>query len=373
VLGMVIAVAAAAGCQVAKSSNPLSPAVAGPIEGVAISTPNLLEPGQDWHIRMRDQPLTLMFQNADTSGQRALFYTFEIATDPGFNSIIFKRTGVPPGNVVTSFQLPDALPYGRTYWWRARAEDGANVGEYSKVVSFVAVTPVDLGAPRPSSPSGPIATTVPEFKVNAGSRSGPAEQIQYTVQVANDQGFSSISALFVVDEAGSETTIAQNYGFLNNHTYFWRVRARDTGDSQALSAWSSVQAFTTAYVAPAPAPPPGGGGGNPRQCGPPFQNDPIGILQCHRDRFPEHMSSGQAVDFLKASARDLNRAAVAGGPFGILQKRSGNQCNGYSCDIICAGQGSGQRQYDVLIDEKYANWGSPISGGGTRVDVCEIQ
>jgi hypothetical protein len=378
VLGFVLAVSVSSACQVAKSSNPLSPSIAGPIAGVEITTPNLLEPGQDWRIWMRDQPVRLMIQNADTSGQRPVTYAFEIASDEAFNSIIFKRTGVTPGNVITTLQLPDTLPTGRTYWWRARAEDGANVGPYSKVVSFVAVTPVVLSPPLPVSPSGTITTTVPEFKLNAGGKSGPTERVVYSVQVANDQAFSSIAATFLVDEAGAQTIIAQNYGFLNNRTYYWRTQATDVGDSRAVSTWSNVQIFNTAQAAPPPGPGPdpgpgGGGGGDASKCGPPFQTTPLGILQCHRDLYPAHMGSGQAVAFLKASARDLNRAAVSGGPFGILHKATGNQCLGYSCDIICAGQGSGQRQYDVLIDEKYANWGTPISGPGIRVDFCEIQ
>ncbi len=130
-----------------KSANPLSPSVAGPIAGVTISQPNLLEPGQDWQILPRDQPVRLMFQNADTSGARALFYTLEVASDAEFKNIVFTRTRVEPGSGVTTFQLPDALPAGRTYWWRVRAEDGANVGEYSKPMSFSAVAPVTLTAP----------------------------------------------------------------------------------------------------------------------------------------------------------------------------------------------------------------------------------
>ena len=49
--------------------------------------------------------------------------------------------------------------------------------------------------------------------------------------------------------------------------------------------------------------------------------------------------------------RELSNAAgVSGGPFGILEKASGNNCGGYSCDIICSGQGNAQKQWDVLID-----------------------
>ena len=54
---LLIALAAAialTACQVEKSANPLSPSIAGPIAGVNISTPHLLEPGQDWEMKSRD-------------------------------------------------------------------------------------------------------------------------------------------------------------------------------------------------------------------------------------------------------------------------------------------------------------------------------
>jgi hypothetical protein len=49
-------------CEVQKSANPLSPAIAGPVEGSFISTPNLLEPGLGWEMRGRDQPLKLLLR-----------------------------------------------------------------------------------------------------------------------------------------------------------------------------------------------------------------------------------------------------------------------------------------------------------------------
>ena len=86
------------------------------------------------------------------------------------------------------------------------------------------------------------------------------------LQVANSQAFSSIAATFVVDEAGAETTIAQNYSFLNDRTYYWRVQARDSGESRSVSPWSAVRTFETDVPAPTPPPPtapPPTGGGNP--------------------------------------------------------------------------------------------------------------
>src|SRR5687767_15675837 len=110
------AIIALSACQVQKSANPLSPAVAGPIAGVEISTPALLEPGQDWEMKSRDQPLKLLFQNSQSNGVRPLTYSFDLASDSAFKNIIFARTGVKPDDgPETRFQLPDKLAAG-TYW-----------------------------------------------------------------------------------------------------------------------------------------------------------------------------------------------------------------------------------------------------------------
>lgn len=115
---------------------------------------------------------------------------------------------------------------------------------------------------------------------------------------------------------------------------------------------------------PEPVPPPA------KDCA---SNDALAVIRCVREDYPDHMSPEQAVEFLKKAAFNLNRGKVPGGPYGILRKVSGNQCGGYSCDIICAGQGDAQRQHDVLIDERIPTWGAPMTAPGIRQDVCEIQ
>ncbi len=88
------------------------------------------------------------------------------------------------------------------------------------------------------------------------------------------------------------------------------------------------------------------------------------------------MSDGQLVEFLRSVARSLNGNGISGGPFGLLRKGGGSNCGGYACDIICAGQGNGQKQWDVLGDAEGAQspgWGGPATVPNIRVDVCEIQ
>src|SRR5262245_28414406 len=88
---------AAVGCEAAKSSNPLSPTVAGPLPGVDITAPKTLEPANA-KIAVDQQPLTLLAENAGSSGPRPLVYVFEVAIDAGFSNKVFVKENVPPGD-----------------------------------------------------------------------------------------------------------------------------------------------------------------------------------------------------------------------------------------------------------------------------------
>jgi hypothetical protein len=288
-----------AGCQVDKSSNPLSPQVAGPIEGVVLSVPHILEPGADWELRTRDQPVQLLFQNAGTNGSRPVTHSFDLATDAEFRNIIFARTGIEPGgDGMTKFQMPEMLAAG-TYWWRTRATDGANTGPYSAPVRFQVLAQVVLAPPIPSSPSNgsTISGLTPEFRIKAGARSGVTDDIEYVLQVSNNSTFTSMAAIFTEKESWPETKIADNYTFLYNRTYYWRVRAWHTGDGGDLSNWSSVLTFRTPPP-PVQAPPPvvgedpapnspSGSGGS--ACS---SNDGDDIARCISLRYPSYLAAG---------------------------------------------------------------------------------
>ena len=82
------------GCEATKSSNPTSPTVAGPIPGVNITAPALIEPAQGFKFKESEQPIRLVVQNATSSGVRPLTYTFEVAADSSFTSKVFSRASV---------------------------------------------------------------------------------------------------------------------------------------------------------------------------------------------------------------------------------------------------------------------------------------
>jgi len=321
-----------AGCQVKKSANPLSPSIAGPVEGVVISAPKLLEPGQDWELRTRDQPLTLLFENANTNGERPLKYSIDIAGDAGFKNVVFARAGVEPGgDGLTRLQLPDKLAPA-TYWWRTRAEDGANMSPYSTAKSFQVLAQVILGDPKPASPSSgsTIDGLIPQFRVKAGDRSGATDPLEYVLVVSNNSTFTSIAATFIQKETWPETHFAPNYSFHYSKTYYWRVRAWHTGDGADQGPWSTVMTFKTPAPPVAPPPPdippgPDPGGGDLSKCNSSKGSD---IAECIEARYPQYRRAGVSLDQRKADMqylrdRLIEHATCKGLQVGLNLKRGG--------------------------------------------------
>ncbi|NUR54724.1 MAG: hypothetical protein HOQ29_09770 [Acidobacteria bacterium] len=367
-VAVVALIAALAGCEAKKSSNPLSPSVAGPIPGVEISAPKLLEPAQGFRFRESEQPIRLTIENASSTGVRPLSYTFEVAPDSGFGTKVFSRAGVAPGgNGRTSVQL-DRLEIGRVYFWRVRAEDGANTGPFSSAGFEIFPKPA-INPPAAIAPvnNALTANATPTLTVANSATVGPVGGKAYEFQVAADQAFSRLVAAGIFPEGPGQTSMI-SAPLPAGTAYFWRVRV---SDGETTSAWMPTQTFRT----PAAAPPPSPGPTPPAPGGPCNASNPETIVSCERAKYG-HMSPSQLVSFLRSTAQSLNRNGISGGPFGILRKPSGSSCDGYSCDIICSGQGGSQRQWDVLNDAEGAQgpaWNGPKTPPNIRIDVCEIQ
>src|SRR5688500_2009743 len=187
-----LAVLGLVGCEASKSSNPTAPSVAGPIPGVNITAPALLEPAQGFKFKESEQPIRLVVANATSNGVRALTYNFEVAADPGFGTKLFSRSGVAPGDGKTSVQV-DRLEIGRSYYWRAWAEDGANTGAMAsagfEIFPKPAVTPPAAVAPVNNEV---VASSTPTLKVQNASFVGPIGWLAYEFQVATDEAFTKL-------------------------------------------------------------------------------------------------------------------------------------------------------------------------------------
>ncbi len=241
---------ALAACETSKSSNPLSSTLAGPIPGVEISSPKPLEPNGA-RIEVESQPVTLLIENASTNGPRPLTYTMEVAIDAGFTNKVFEREGVTPGDGGrTTLRLPDHLATGRSYYWRARAGDGANTGPYSPAASFEVYTAIVIEAPVAvaPAPNQTVNTLRPRFTWINAPRSGPVGPISYYVEVSDNEAFAPAYPVFgPIPEQPNQTSVDPPRDGQYGHIYYWHVMASDGTNS---GPWSITRAFVT------PAPPP---------------------------------------------------------------------------------------------------------------------
>jgi hypothetical protein len=215
-------------------------------------------------------------------------------------------------------------------------------------------------APQLVSPIGGVELTDldPPFEWrNASTKYAPNQKFTYDFEIIDPQG-ARVRSLSINQGPGATTgfELTTDLDFGTNYT--WRVRARLgslVGPWSASGAFKTFTRFSCAHLGP----------------------NPLAIITCHRNRFPagplDHNKEA-LYTLMKDVAWDFNRAGVAGGPWGILRKQSGNNCFGYSCDIICRGQGSDQEQFDILLDENIPYWtGNNLPKAESRVDVCEIQ
>jgi hypothetical protein len=305
-----------AGCEASKSSNPTSPSVAGPIPGVTITTPKLLEPGANWNITSSEQPITLLIENASSNGQRPVTYAFEVAADVEFATKLFNQEGVAPGgNGRTSIRLPDALASDRTYYWRARATDGANASAFTPAQAFSVVTAARIDPPVPASPIGgvQISSTRPQFVARAGGRSGPVGGVAYTFEISRNESFTAMVAVVTIPETPVETrfTLAQELAYSTR--FFWRVRAYDP---QTASNWSNTQSFVTP-VQPPTAPPPTEPPPGPGPTGWP-KNGPELVVYTEK-KYPERLRAGVSLSERQTNMAFLRDRMIEAGICGGME------------------------------------------------------
>lgn len=248
VLAICVSSAALAACEQVKSSNPLSPDIAGPIAGVNISVPQLMTPAQGAQIAL-GQPVSVVVQNATSTGVRPLSYVFDLGADAAFQTILFTKSGITPGGSgQTTFTVTVNLPPG-AYYWRVHALDGANTGAYA-TSNFTVYIPVIIQAPMPASPANgsTVTSASATLVVTDSARSGPAGPISYAFQLATDPNVTNVVATGQVAETSGQTSFAVS-NLSAATSYYWRVQAMDPSHSSAYSV-------TTSFVTPAAAPTP---------------------------------------------------------------------------------------------------------------------
>ena len=225
-----------------------------------ITAPKVLEPSVGARVAADAQPVSLLIENASSSGVRPLSYVFEVATDAGFTNKVFSREAIAPGEGGrTTLRLPDPLASGRSYFWHARAEDGANTGPFSAAANFAVFTPIVIEAPEPIAPAmnATLGSLRPPFVVNNARHSGPVGALSYTLEIADSFTFANKVATMTIGEQPNQTRFDLNTDLKYSSVYYWHVRAGDSSTAGPFRAWSPL---LPRVPAPEPIPPPTGGG-----------------------------------------------------------------------------------------------------------------
>jgi hypothetical protein len=227
--------AGVAGC--AKSS-PTQPGGAGP----SIVAPAPVTPANNASVLNSAQPVTLTVQNAVTTSGTPT-YTFEVASDSNFTTIVQTKDGVAQGSGQTSVALSTLDP-AKDYYWRARASAGGTTGVYGTVYKFTVGPVFTLTSPGLVAPANGAATAAwPKFKVTNASHSGAVGSVTYRFDISTNDTFTAIILTSTVPEGGGQTTFTPTtHSAPPGQVLFWRVTALDSNGLAGVT--SAVQSFT---------------------------------------------------------------------------------------------------------------------------------
>ena len=238
-----------------KSSSPARPSSVADTEeapssvtdaktGVSLTTPVSLLPAANATIRFAEQPVTLTVRNAVSSAaSNSLTYTFQVASDGAFASIVATKENVAQGAGQTSVTL-DKLAGAKTYYWRARANGSSVNGLFTAGRAFNIGPEVVLQAPILVSPSngGTLSGQAPLLVNNVG-RSGPAGALSYRFEVSDSTAFTNLVFTSTVGEGSNQTSTIMNANLTTNVSVLLRA-CRLTDPSNAVTGrYSSVFSF----------------------------------------------------------------------------------------------------------------------------------
>lgn len=152
-------------------------------------------------------------------------YELELDVDANFVTSPASYTSVSSTKTVTNL-----LP-GTTYYWRVRANAGAETGDWIGVWSFTtsSLNAFNLAAPANNSTNVAVATVILDWTTLTGASS-------YEVQLDTDMAFSSPTQFN--PSTSSQTVTSLNY----STTYYWRVRATN---GTLFGDWTTTWHFTT--------------------------------------------------------------------------------------------------------------------------------
>lgn len=213
---------------------------------------------------------------------------------------------------------PPTSPAGATPGASDAGPDGATL----KVSAPTLVSPVGGIEITDTSPDLIIGNAAPLFTPNL--------PLAYVFEVKDEEGRVVYTSppIPAGDDGRTEHEVDMNLDHNESHTWrAWAVYQNARGPRAETAAFKTFNRFGTPCF------------GSEQQ-----------IVECRKLQYG-HIEHHQLPEFLERVAFDLNNNGHEWAPYGRLIKETGNNCGGYSCDIICSDAGGFQRQWDVLLDE----------------------
>ena len=190
-----------------KGKTPLStPILASPPDGsMGIST----NPKLSWNV---------------SSG--ATSYRLQVSTDATFSTTVVNQNGI----IDTSYTVI-GLTNNTEYYWRVNAMNAGSTSDWSIVWSFITI----IATPTLISPSDGAVNQPTTLTLRWNPIIGA---MTYRIQVSTDSMFTTT----VVDDSTITSTFRQIGPLANNTSYYWHVKAKNTG---GISPYSEIWHFTT--------------------------------------------------------------------------------------------------------------------------------
>lgn len=170
------------------------------------------------------------------SSARATKYFLDVATDNLFTSFVTGFNSKDVSNV-TTYSIT-GLTLGATYYYRVRAYNLDGYSNYSNTITQKTLPDVTV-----SAAAGSVAAT--SFFANWNATTGATG---YYLDVATDNLFNSMVAGFGSKDVGNVLTF-QVTGLNPLTTYYYRVRAYNSGGASANSGTVTVATLPTSPVA----------------------------------------------------------------------------------------------------------------------------
>lgn len=217
---------------------------------VVIAPPNSISPGTEIP-GVAEALLTRRPTFTWNAVPGATSYTIEASVSP-----IFATKAINKSISVTTYAHTVDLKANTVYYWRVKANATNGPSQYSQVRIFQTANPPS--APVLATPANNALVTTATPLLNWNNSTIPAGTIfdRYEVQIASNNTFTTLVTP-PVEITGITNSQVTTPTLSNGVTYYWRVRAFNTGadgtggnaDDQ-FSGWSVVRSIRIVFAAP---------------------------------------------------------------------------------------------------------------------------